>query len=83
VKPGDFEHVDDLTHRLDDCDTFSIGLVRHVATGRVFVEVLHGPETGVERCVYVPVAVDPGEVPGWSEGAWEALSRMLGVEGGL
>lgn len=81
MKPGDFVHIDDLTHRIASGSTFEIGLVRHAETGRVFVEVLHG-EVGYERYAYAPVDVDPALVAGW-DGAWEGLAVHLGTADGL
>lgn len=81
MTPGDFVHVDDLTHRIDSGSTFSISLVRHAETGRVFVEVLHG-ELGCERFAYVPTSLDPALVEGW-DGAWEGLAVHLGTVDGL
>ncbi|WP_113703808.1 hypothetical protein [Nonomuraea lactucae] len=81
MTPADFEHIDDLTHRIASGSTYSIGLVKHAETGRVFVEILHG-ELGDEQYAYAPVDVDPATVESW-DGAWEGLARLLGTEAGL
>lgn len=74
MKPDDFEHLDGLVFD-DDC-TFSISLVRHAVTGRVFVEILHGEKWG-DRYALAPLDVDPAAV-----GSWDALAAVVGTEAG-
>ncbi len=62
-----YTHIDCFNAHWDSDDDFTISLVRHNSTGRIFVEIEAGDEI-----VYVPTTLDPAEVAGW-DGTWPAL----------
>lgn len=71
MAPDDFEHLDGLD--FGDDFTFSVSLVRHPESGRVYVEVLHGENEG-DRYAYAPLDVDPAAVD-----TWDALATLTGT----
>lgn len=83
MNPADFEHLDDLTSRIDSGATFSIGIVRHRDDKRLFAEVVweQGDERGGYHYAYAPLAI-PDHVD-LSDGHWEAIAAWLGTEDGL
>lgn len=81
MKPTDFQHVDDLTGRIDSGATFAIGIVRHRDDKVLYVEVEWTTEQGAEHYAYAPLNV-PDHVD-LSGGHWEGIAAWLGTLEGL